>query len=150
MNPGRPQPHGTARASDIDWLLDELVDRVVGVDRLVLLSADGLLIASSRDVSKDDGDHLAAVASAFQSLARGAGRQFRGGRPRQTVVEMESAFLVVTAAGRGACLALLASVDVDLGVAAYELNVLVQRVGAFLGAAPRPDTDRVAGEYSRP
>ena len=49
------------------------------------------------------------MAAGFQSLARGAGRHFGGGPVRQTIVEMESAFLFVTAAGQGACLAVLAT-----------------------------------------
>lgn len=134
--PGGPL---TPRQRDVDWLLDELVDNVVGATGLVLLSADGLLIGSSRGVSTDDGDRLSAVASGFQSLAQGAGRQFGGGTARQTIVELDTAFLVITAAGRGACLALLATVKVDLGEVAYALNLLVKRVGAVLGAEPRAE-----------
>ena len=33
------------------------------------------------------------MASAFQSLAKGAGQQFGGGSARQTIVEMETAYL---------------------------------------------------------
>jgi predicted regulator of Ras-like GTPase activity (Roadblock/LC7/MglB family) len=44
-----------------------------------------------------------------QSLARGAGRHFEGGNVRQTIIEMESAFLFITAAGQGTCLAVVSS-----------------------------------------
>jgi predicted regulator of Ras-like GTPase activity (Roadblock/LC7/MglB family) len=77
------------------------------------------------------------VSSAFQSLARGAGRQFGGGRVRQIVVEMEQAFLLVTEAGQGASLAVLATEDAEMGMIAYELNLLVKRVGPYLTVAPR-------------
>jgi predicted regulator of Ras-like GTPase activity (Roadblock/LC7/MglB family) len=80
------------------------------------------------------------VASAFQSLARGTGRQFGGGRVRQTVVEMEHAFLFVTAAGQGTCLAVLGEEDSDVGLIAYEMNMLVKQVGSVLNAPPRVDT----------
>src|ERR1044072_8871690 len=93
--------------SELDWLLDELVKRVAGVDRAVVLSADGLLIGRSGNLSEAGGGHLWAGASAFQSLARGTGRHFGGGQVRQTLVEMDHAFLFVTAAGHGACLQLL-------------------------------------------
>jgi predicted regulator of Ras-like GTPase activity (Roadblock/LC7/MglB family) len=128
--------HG-AGSADLDWLLNELIDRVPGATGAVLLSADGLLMSRSRTLGKDTSDHLAAVASAFHSLAKSAGQQFGGGRARQTIVELDTAFLLVTAAGSGACLAVLATADVDLGVAAYEMNLMVQRVGTYLGAAPR-------------
>ena|SRR5438445_6257092 len=123
--------------ADLNWLLDNLVERVVGIQHAVVLSADGLLIGKSRELSKDDSDQLSAMASAFQSLARGTGRHFGGGYVRQTIVEMEHAFLFVTAAGRGACLAVLAEETADVGVIAYEMNLLVKRVGAYLTSAPR-------------
>jgi predicted regulator of Ras-like GTPase activity (Roadblock/LC7/MglB family) len=54
------------------------------------------------------------------------------------VVEMDAAFLFVTAAGEGSCLAVLAGADVDAGLVAYEMTVLVKRVGEHLGVGPRP------------
>jgi predicted regulator of Ras-like GTPase activity (Roadblock/LC7/MglB family) len=128
--------------SELDWLLDELVKRVAGVDRAVVLSADGLLIGRSANLSEADGEHLSAVASAFQSLARGTGRHFGGGQVRQTLVEMDHAFLFVTAAGHGACLALLAEESADVGMIAYEMNLMVKRVGAALSARPRSPMER--------
>ncbi|WP_007026981.1 MULTISPECIES: roadblock/LC7 domain-containing protein [Saccharomonospora] len=123
--------------NELDWLLDDLVNQVAGAERAVVLSSDGLLIGRSSNLSEEDGEHLSAVASAFQSLARGTGRHFGGGAVRQTVVEMDHAFLFVTAAGRGACLALLTSEDADMGMVAYSMNMMVKRVGAVLSAAPR-------------
>ncbi|MET0136504.1 MAG: roadblock/LC7 domain-containing protein, partial [Kibdelosporangium sp.] len=116
--------------ADLDWLLEDLVGRVVGARHAVVLSADGLLVGRSPALSKEDGEHLSAVASAFQSLARGTGRQFNGGRVRQTIVEMERAFLFVTAAGQGTCLAVLGEQDADVGLIAYEMNLLVKQVGS--------------------
>lgn len=132
--------HSASIAGDLNWLLDDLVDRVVGAQHAIVLSADGLLLGGSRALSTDDAEHLSAVASAFQSLARGTGRHFGGGAVRQTVVEMERAYLFVTAAGQGACIAVLASDDADVGLVAYEMNMRVRRVGQFLSAAPRTPT----------
>lgn len=147
-------PESSARDSgnaagkkDIDWLLDELLDRAVGSRHAIVLSADGLLIGRSHDLGKEDAEHLSAVASAFQSLARGTGRHFGGGEVLQTVVEMENAYLFVTGAGRGACLAVLAAESADVGLIAYEMNVLVDQVGRYLDAAPRHEN--VAGEATR-
>lgn len=123
--------------TELDWLLDGLIDGTAGAQRAVVLSSDGLLLARSNSMSIPDAEHLSAVASAFQSLSRGTGRHFGGGDVRQTIVEMEHAFLLVTAAGAGACVALLASEDADLGMLAYETNLMVTRVGAYLSAAPR-------------
>lgn len=51
-------------SSELDWLLDDLVNRVVGADRAVVLSADGLLIGRSANLADGDAEHLCAVASA--------------------------------------------------------------------------------------
>lgn len=128
--------HNT-KTADLTWLLDDLVKRVVGVDRAVVLSVDGLLMGRSNSLAPEDAEHLSAVASAFQSLARGASRQFERGAVRQTMVEMEDGFLFVMAAGAGACLAVVTAGNADLGQMAYEMNMLIKRVGALLSAAPR-------------
>jgi len=65
------------------------------------------------------------------------GTQFRKGAVLQTVIELEYGYLLVTEAGTGACLALLASGSADLGMMAYEMNVIVQQVGLSLSAGPR-------------
>jgi predicted regulator of Ras-like GTPase activity (Roadblock/LC7/MglB family) len=124
---------------ELDWLLDDLVTRLVGAEKAVVLSMDGLLMCRSQNMSRDDAEHLAAMASALQSLARGAGDHFDKGRVRQTVVELDRAFLTVTAAGENACLALLASDTADMAMVAYEVNVMVHQVGASLAADPRED-----------
>ena len=128
----------TKQTANLTWLLDDLVDRVPSVEQAVVLSADGLMMGASAALSREDAEHLSAMAAGFQSLAKGASRHFRAGPVRQTVVEMESAFLFVTAAGQGACLAVLAASDADLGLIAYEMAMLVTRVGEFMQAPVRP------------
>jgi predicted regulator of Ras-like GTPase activity (Roadblock/LC7/MglB family) len=128
-------------AGGLDWLLDDLVDRLAGGEQAVVLSADGLLVSRSSNLSVADGEHLSAVASGLQSLAKGTARHFGGGGVRQTVVEMDDRLLMVVAAGQGACLALLAHGDADLGMIAYESNLLVMKVGAYLSSPPRIASD---------
>ena len=130
----------TQRASaavDITWLVNDLVDRVAHVQQAVVLSHDGLLIAKSDALSREDGEHLSAVASGLHGLARGAGRRFGRGVVRQTIIEMEAGFLFVTAGGNGACLAVLGSEDADVGLIAYEMEMLVTRVGQYLSTSVR-------------
>ncbi|NKQ56741.1 roadblock/LC7 domain-containing protein [Amycolatopsis sp. K13G38] len=127
----------TATGSELNWLLDDLVGRLVGAERAVVLSADGLLLGRSGGLNRADGEHLAAMASAFRSLSRGVSTQFGKGMVHQTVVELEYGYLVVTEAGEGACMALLAAETADLGMIAYEMNVLVGKVGDAMSAGPR-------------
>jgi predicted regulator of Ras-like GTPase activity (Roadblock/LC7/MglB family) len=119
---------GTADgAGQLDWLLDDLVQRVGHVTKAVILSQDGIALGASKTLERDDAEHLAALAAGFQSLARGAGRHFGGGNVRQTIIEMESGYLLVSAAGSGTCLAVIAEPDADLGLVAYEMAILVRR-----------------------
>jgi predicted regulator of Ras-like GTPase activity (Roadblock/LC7/MglB family) len=121
----------------LGWLLDNLVSRVANVQQALVLSRDGLLVAKSQAMTREEGDHLSALAAGVHSLARGAGQQVEGGEVRQTIIEMDSAFLFVMTAGRGTCLAVLASASANLGVMAYEMTMLVRRMGTHLTAAPR-------------
>jgi predicted regulator of Ras-like GTPase activity (Roadblock/LC7/MglB family) len=127
----------TKQSANLTWLLDDLVERVPTAQQAVVLSADGLLLGSSAAMDREDAEHLSAMAAGFQSLAKGASRHFDAGAVRQTVVEMDNAFLVVTAAGRGACLALLADAEADMGMVAYQMNLMVKRVGAAMTSEPR-------------
>ena len=122
----------------LDWLLDSLVGRAPGAENAVILSADGLALASSSALRRADAEHLAAMASALHSLARGVGERFGKGALHQSVVELTEGYLVVTEAGVGACLALLTTSDADLGLIAYEMNVIIGQVRDQLSAPPRP------------
>ena len=50
---------------------------------------------------------------------------------------MDAALLFITPSGRGTCLALLAAADADAGQIAYEMAVIVKRVGQHMIANPR-------------
>lgn len=131
--------HTDSKKKELNWLLDDLVDRVASIRKAVVLSGDGLAMGVSTDLTREDSEHLAAVASGFHSLAKGVGRHFEAGNVRQTVVELDDAFLFVTAAGDGSCLAVFSDADSDVGQVAYEMTLLVKRVGVHLGSAPRSE-----------
>jgi predicted regulator of Ras-like GTPase activity (Roadblock/LC7/MglB family) len=133
-------------AGQLSWLLDNMVDRVEHTRQALVLSRDGLVVAASRGITREDGDHLSALAAGLQSLARGAGDYCAGGEVRQTIIEMDSAFLFVMAAGAGACLAVLSSAEANIGVMAYEMAMLVRRMGKHLTVPPRHlDHESAAG-----
>ncbi len=136
----------TDTTGQLSWLLDNLVSQVEHVEQALILSRDGLVVAASRGLSREDGDHLSALAAGVQSLARGTGRHFNGGEVRQTIIEMERAFLFVIAAGRGTCLAVLTAADPNVGLIAYEMAMLVRRMGQHLAAEPRFPEPETAAE----
>lgn len=135
-----PRTRPAQPSGELDWLLDDLVTRVGDVRHAVVLSNDGLAVGASTGLVRADAEHLAAVASGFHSLAKGTGRHFGVGGVRQTMVEMDDAFLFVAAAGDGSCLAVLTAVTADIGLVAYEMARLVKRVGEHLYTAPRAAT----------
>ncbi len=127
-----------AEPRGVNWLIEDLAAKADHVRQAVVLSPDGLTLGSSPGLSVDDADHLSALAAAVHSLARGAGRRFQGGQVRQTIIEMDGALLFISAADEGTCLAVLADTDADAGLIAYEMSMLVKRVGWHLTAKPRP------------
>ena len=135
-----------SNGEQLGWLLDNLVSQVANVRQALLLSRDGLAVATSNNMSREEGDNLSALSAGMHSLARGVGKQVGNEEVRQTIIEMDSAFLFVMAAGQGTCLSVLASAEANLGVMAYEMAMLVRRMGAHLTAGPRQaDHEPVVG-----
>ena len=122
---------------ELDWLLENLTKAVSGVRYAVILSPDGLMLGRSPRLSEDVAAHLAALAAGAQGLARGAGQKFGCGEVSKTIIEMDMALLFITPADRGTCVALIADADADAGQIAYEMAVLVKRVGQHMIANPR-------------
>ena len=56
-------------------------------------------------------------------------RCFEAGGVNQTVVEMERGYLFLMTISDGSCLAVLAAPNCDIGLVAYEMTLLVERVG---------------------
>lgn len=137
---GGTPPHGTpGESGQLGWLLDTLVNRVPSIRHALVLSCDGLARGASRSLGREDGEQLAAVASQLHSLARGVGGHFHAGEARQTLVELDDAFLLVTTAGDGSALAVFADADADIGQVAYEMTLLSKRAGPQLDTPPRSE-----------
>ncbi|MFF1695418.1 roadblock/LC7 domain-containing protein [Streptomyces sp. NPDC058257] len=135
--------------SGIDWLLDDFVDRVTEVRYAVMLSTDGLCVGASHGMGRDESERFAAIASGFHSLAKGAGRHFDAGGVVQTMVELQGGFLFVIAAGDGSCIAVFTDGHADIGLVAYEMALLVDRVREHLTVPLRTDdTPTPDGEAS--
>ena len=121
----------------LDWLVSAFARDVPGVSHAIIVSADGLLTASSTHLPLDRADQLAAVTSGLASLSAGASRLFDGGAVMQSVVEMENGYLLLMGVGSGAYLAALAVAGCDIGQIGYEMATLVDRVGTTMDIDPR-------------
>ena len=127
---------------DMGWLLSNFADSVAGIAHVIAVSADGLMLASSRDLPPDRADQLAAITSGVVSLTEGASRMFNAGTVQQTIIEMESGYLFLMTISDGSSMAVLAARNCDVGQVGYEMALLVERVGTALSPAPREAVGR--------
>jgi uncharacterized protein len=125
-------PQLSTEASDFNWLVGNFAKRTPGVAHAMVVSADGLPVAVSDRLDRSKADQLAAIASGLASLTQGGARCIDGGLVKQTAVEMDRGLLVVMAISDGSCLTVLAASPCDVGVVAYQMAVLVTRVGDLL------------------
>jgi predicted regulator of Ras-like GTPase activity (Roadblock/LC7/MglB family) len=124
--------------STLGWMLDDAL-QMPEARHAVLLSADGLLMAHSSGIDRDDAERHAAAMSALQALAR-ATAEFCGQDStqwQQTVSEFADGYVFLAAAGPGAYLAVSATARVDMEAVSFRIQELVQRLGKELTSPPR-------------
>lgn len=119
-------------STDLGFLLRGLVEQVPGIREAAVVSSDGLLVALSPGIDRGPGDRLAAVAAGLISVARGAGAPMRAGAVHEVIVEYEEALIIVMGISDGSALAVVAQRPCDMGLVAYEMAMLVERVGPAL------------------
>ncbi len=127
--------------TELSWMLEGALE-VPGARHAILVSADGLLMARSKDVDKDHADTVAAAMSGMQSLSRTVAG-FSGGAAmqwRQTVVEFDGGWVFLISAGEGAYLAVSASPSVDMADITFRMQQLVAQLGKALTTPPRENT----------
>ena len=117
---------------DLSWLITDFANRVPDVAHAAVVSSDGIPVAFSDYFPADRADQLSAITSGLSSLTAGAAHIFEGGSVVQTVVEMQRGLLIVMSISDGSTLAVLAAADCDMGLVAYEMTLLVERVGRAL------------------
>lgn len=122
----------STEATNFGWLLDNFVRTVSGTRHTLVVSADGLLMAMSENLDRTSGDQLAAIVSGMSSLTRGASRQLNAGNVRQSIIEMDDAFLFLMNVSNGSVLAAVAEATCDVGLIGYEMALLVSRTETTL------------------
>jgi predicted regulator of Ras-like GTPase activity (Roadblock/LC7/MglB family) len=127
----------TPTIHDMSWLLANFSDNVAGIAHVVAVSADGILLASSRDLPADRAEQLSAIVAGVISLTDGASRCFEGGPVLQTIIEMDSGYLFLMSISDGSALGVLAARSCDVGQVGYEMALLVERVGQALSPLRR-------------
>jgi uncharacterized protein len=130
-------------ARNLNWLVANFAKATPGVAHAMVVSADGLPVAVSERLDRPRADQLAAITSGLASLSQGASRCFEGGPVTQTAVEMDRGFLFVMSISDGSCLAVLAAATCNVAVVAYEMTVLVARVGDVLTPSLRAELQAI-------
>ncbi|HEX6874006.1 MAG TPA: roadblock/LC7 domain-containing protein [Micromonosporaceae bacterium] len=126
-------------ARDFNWLINSFTERVPGVAHAVVVSSDGMLVATSNQLPRDSADQLAAVTSGLVSVTSGAARIFDGDEVHQTVVEMGRGYFLVMSIRDGSILASLAAREADVGVVGYEMAKLAKQAGEVLTPSIRAE-----------
>lgn len=135
--------HGNG-SGQLDWLLVDFTRQTPGVVNAVVVSGDGLRLATSPGMDVALGDQISAAASGLVSLARGTAALLGTGPVTQTILEMAGGYLFVTAISQGAVLAVHTGRQCDLGMVGYEMTMLASRVGHALTPALRADAGGAA------
>ncbi len=126
-------------ARDLSWLISAFAQRVPGVAHAIVVSSDGMLVALSDGLPRDNADQLAAVTSGLFSITSGAAQLFDGDIVKLTVVEMGRGYYLVMSIRDGSILAVLAANDADIGVVGYEMTRLAKQAGEMLTPALRAE-----------
>ncbi|MFB7630883.1 roadblock/LC7 domain-containing protein [Streptomyces sp. NPDC056149] len=131
---------------DLSWMLDSALE-LPEAQHAILVSADGLLMARSKEVGRDHADTVAAAMSGMQSLSRTVANFCNTDGPnarpqwRQTLVEFDHGWVFLISAGEGAYLAVSASPDVDMAEISFRMQQLVGQLGKALTSPPRERAD---------
>jgi uncharacterized protein len=131
---------GSVRGREIEREIERLVTdftTIPGIWHAMVVSADGLPLATSERLDEGLADQLAAASSGLVSLARGTADVLGAGVVEQTIIEMAGGYLFLTAVRDGSSVAVYTGRDIDLGVIGYEVTALAVRVGRALASEPR-------------
>ncbi len=123
---------GSVEAQNFTWLLRTFASDTAGVIEAIVVSVDGLLMATSGTPETEDTDRLAAISSSLLSLAVGVGQCYRMGDPDKILIQLTHGHLIVTTISDDSVLAVLVSEQANLGTVAYEASVLAHRAGVAL------------------
>ncbi len=122
----------SSEAQQFNWLVNQFAGNTPEVIDAIAVSSDGLLIAVSQKLDRDNADRLAAITSAVLSLAHGAGSVYDLGNPNKVIIDLEGGYVLVSAISAGASLGVLASRAANLGNLAYEMAVFANRAGEVI------------------
>jgi predicted regulator of Ras-like GTPase activity (Roadblock/LC7/MglB family) len=119
-------------AKNFNWLIDDFVNSTAGVTDAIAVSSDGLLIAASKSLEREDAEQVAAIVTGLVSLSDGASRAFGFAGLQQVIVSMYGGYMFVSSISLGSALGVVATSGCDIGAIGYQTSLLVERAGELL------------------
>jgi uncharacterized protein len=135
MTPNAQAREVSNEVRNFNWLLSNFVETTAGVTDAVAVSSDGLLMAMSSSLERAGAEQLAAIIAGMTSLGESTARCFALGGLDQVIVAMDEGYLFVSSVSDGSSLGVVADRRCDIGAVGYQMQMLVQRVGAALTPA---------------
>jgi len=119
-------------AENLNWLVNRFVESLPTVRQAVVVSSDGLSLATSQGVDLQTAERLSAVSSGMIGLAYGSTGRFGAGAVSNVIVEMENGWLFITGIRDGSLMCVVTTRDADIGTIGYEMAVFSERAGDVL------------------
>jgi predicted regulator of Ras-like GTPase activity (Roadblock/LC7/MglB family) len=148
----------TDTGNGLDWLLNNLLRKVPGAERVVAVAQDGIVrghagqprpsaaCMSEPDADRaaklrqEDDERLGALCASLRGLALVAAREYLGSSTsRMSFLEADDGILYVRVGDNGAVLGVVASPQADARLLYAEMNLLIAQVGEHLTAPPRAE-----------
>ena len=125
----------TAQTRECSWLLHSFVDQTAGVTGAVAVSSDGILMAMSSELEREDAEPVDAVISGLVSLGRGAAGCLGFDGLERVMIGMRGGVLLVAQVSDGSAIGVVARNGCDIGAVGYQMTLLVERAGSLLTPA---------------
>ncbi len=122
----------SAEATNLNWLIDRFAQTVPSMRQVVIVSSDGLPLATSNGVERETADRLSAVSSGMIGLAYGSAGRSGAGSVSNVIIEMTNGWLFVTGIRDGSLMCVLTERSTDIGAVAYEMAVFSEKAGDML------------------
>jgi len=121
-----------SRNEQILTILRGLVGRSQDVEGAMLVTLDGLPLASALPQGADE-DRVAAMAAAALSMGARTTAELRRGSLEQVLVKGDSGYVVIIAAGKDTVLAAISNGEAKLGMILYEMKLAARDLARELG-----------------
>ena len=121
-----------SRNEQILHVLQGLVGRSQDVEGAMLVTLDGLPLASALPQGADE-DRVAAMAAAALSMGARTTAELRHGSLEQVLVKGDSGYVVIISAGKDTVLAAISNGEAKLGMILYEMKIAARDLARELG-----------------